>query len=335
MACRWARLSRDGKRVALDRVVLGNRDVYIRDLFNGAITRFTTDRSLDGIPVWSPNGSEIAFQSDRNGSYDIFVKSTAGTEPAKELLRAPGNQWALDWSRDGRWLLYFDGANAGDLWAMPMVGTDRTPVPIAHSPFRESDAALSPDGHWVAYPTNESGTTQIVVQSFPQAREKWSASVNGGLGPVWSANGRELFFVAPDGKLMVVPVQATSETFNYEAASALFQTRIVNTRPAQCNFPVLLGHGEQALVIPGGANVVVQTVENLLRRREVAGGFDDEHPVGSRTKHVQLPVGADVVDAGVRSGVGEEHQSLIEPEGEAVRHGHTFGQFARSGGSRR
>ena len=77
---------------------------------------------MDGYPVWSPNGSEIAFQSDRNGSYDIFVKSTAGTGPAKELLRAPGNQWALDWSRDGRWLLYFDGANAGDLWAMPMVG---------------------------------------------------------------------------------------------------------------------------------------------------------------------------------------------------------------------
>ena len=71
--------------------------------------------------------------------------------------------------------------------------------------------------------------TQIVVQSFPQAREKWSVSVNGGLGPVWSANGRELFFVAPDGKLMVVPVQATSETFNYNTASALFQTRIVNT----------------------------------------------------------------------------------------------------------
>ncbi len=229
---RRARLSADGKRLALDRVVLGNRDVYIRDLFNGATSRFTTDRSLDGFPVWSPNGSEIAFQSDRNGSFDILVKSTAGTGPEKELLRAPGNQWPLDWSRDGRWLLYADAANAGDLWAMPMVGQDRTPVPIARSTFAERDAALSPDGRWVAYPSNESGTNQIVVQSFPQAREKWSVSVNGGLGPVWSANGRELFFVAPDGKLMVVPVPATSEAFKYGAASALFQTRIVNTGSA-------------------------------------------------------------------------------------------------------
>ena len=226
---RRARLSRDGQRLALDRVVRGNRDVYIRDLFNGAITRFTTDRSQDGYPVWSPDGSEIAFQSDRNGSYDIFVKSAAGTEPEKELLRAPGNQWPLDWSDDGRWLLYYDAANAGALWAMPMVGVERTPVPIARSPFAESDAALSPDGHWVAYPSNESGTTQVVVQSFPQARGRWSVSVNGGLGPEWSANGSELFFVAPDGKLMVVPVRATSETFKYGAASALFQTRIVNT----------------------------------------------------------------------------------------------------------
>ena len=226
---RRARLSRDGQRVALDRAALGNRDVYIRDLFNGAITRFTTDRSMDGYPVWSPDGSEIAFLSDRNGSFDIFVKSTAGTGTAKQLLRAPGNQWALDWSRDGRWLIYLDGANAGDLWAMPMVGKDRTPVPITQSVFAEYDAALSPDGHWVAYPSNESGTAQIVVQSFPQATRKWSVSASGGLGPVWSANGKELFFVAPDGKLMAVPIRATAETFEYGAASALFQTRIVNT----------------------------------------------------------------------------------------------------------
>lgn len=227
---RRARLSADGKRLALDRVVLGDRDVYIRDLFNGALTRFTTDRSMDGLPVWSPDGGQIAFQSDRHGSYDIFVKPAAGIGPATELLKAPGSQWALDWSRDGRWLLYYDGANAGDLWAMPMTGQDHTPVPVARSQFAERDGALSPDGHWVAYPTNESGTTQVVVQSFPEPKAKWSVSANGGLGPVWSANGSELFFVAPDGKLMVVPVlQSTAETFKYGAASALFQTSIVNT----------------------------------------------------------------------------------------------------------
>jgi Tol biopolymer transport system component len=230
---RRIRLSPNGLRLALDGSVLGNRDVYIRDLFNGAITRFTTDRSMDGFPVWAPDGKAIAFQSDRYGSYDILVKSVAGTAPATAVVRAPGNQWPLDWSRDGRWLLYCDGANAGDLWAMPMMGQDRTPVPIANSIFAEQDGALSPDGHWVAYPTNESGTTQIVVQSFPEPKRKWSVSVNGGLGPVWSANGRELFFVAPDGRLMVVPIPTTaSDTSRNEPASALFQTRIVNTNIA-------------------------------------------------------------------------------------------------------
>ena len=87
---RWARLSRDGKRVALDRVVLGNRDVYIRDLFNGAITRFTTDRSLDGIPVWSPNGSEIAFQSDRNGSYRHLCEVDRGNRIREGAVESAG-----------------------------------------------------------------------------------------------------------------------------------------------------------------------------------------------------------------------------------------------------
>jgi Tol biopolymer transport system component len=252
---RRARLSADGKRLALDRTALGNRDIYIRDLFNGAMTRFTTDRAMDGFPVWSPSGREIAFESDRNGSLDIFVKSTAGTGPEEELLRAAGNQWALDWSRDGRWLLYVDGANAGDLWAMPMVGNDRTPIPIARSMFAELDGALSPDGHWVAFPSNESGTTQVVVQSFPKGTKRWQVSVNGGLGPEWSANGRELFFVAPDGRLMVVPVPPTSGTFLYGAASTLFQTRIANT-----SIPI---NGAEFAVSADGRFLVNESVDDV------------------------------------------------------------------------
>jgi Tol biopolymer transport system component len=252
---RKPRLSPDGKRLAVDRIVLGNRDVWIRDLANGAMTRFTTDRSLDGYPVWSPDGSEIAFLSDRHGSYDIFVKSSNGTGPEKELLRAAGNQWPLDWSRDGRWLLYYDAKNAGDLWAMPVVGEDRTPVPIAQSPFAESDAALSPDGRWVAYPSNDSGRAQIVVQSFPKATAKWQVSVTGGLGPVWSANGKELYFIAPDGKLTVVPVQATSADFKYGTAFALFQPRIVNTSIAS--------NGAEFVVAADGRTLVIEAVDDV------------------------------------------------------------------------
>ena len=252
---RRVRLSPNGKRLALDRVVLGNRDVWIRDLANGATTRFTAERSLDGIPVWSPDGSQIAFLSDRDGSYDIFMRPSSGAGSETTIVKAAGNQWPLDWSRDGRWLLYYDGANAGDIWAMPMVGTDRTPVPIAQSQFSEADAALSPDGRWVAYTSNDSGSNQIVVQPFPKATGKWQVSTTGGLGPVWSADGEELFFIAPDGRLMVTPIHAAALEFEYKTATALFQTRIVNTNIAI--------NGAEYVVAADGRILVTEAVDDL------------------------------------------------------------------------
>jgi Tol biopolymer transport system component len=135
-----------------------------------------------------------------------------------------------------------------------MVGADHTPVPIARSEFAEADAALSTDGRWVAYPSNESGSAQIVVQTFPKATAKWQVSANGGLGPVWSTDGKELFFVAPGGELMVVPVQTTSEGFKHGSASALFQTRIVNTG--------IPGNGAEFAVAADGRVLVNEAVDD-------------------------------------------------------------------------
>jgi len=226
---RVPRLSPDAHRLALDITLQGNRDVWIRDLSNGITTRFTADAALDGYPVWSPDGRHIAFQSDRRGSYDIYVKSTTNADDETAVLEAPGPQWPLDWSRDGRFLLYYDGANAGDLWALPMTGTDRAPIPVARSSFSEVDGVFSPDGKWVAFVTDESGTFQVVVQPFPTATAKWQVSTNGGIGPRWSANGAELYFVASDGKLMQAPVDGSTGMFTHGPASPLFQSRIVNT----------------------------------------------------------------------------------------------------------
>ena len=177
------------------------------DLARGAFTRFTFDAAADGFPLWAPDGSRIAFESTRTGSWDIWLKPSSGMGMEERLLGTPSNEWPLDWSMDGRFLLYYqDGGKTGaDLWALPMTGDDRNPIAVANTPFEEITGEFSPDGRWVAYETNESGRFEIVVQPFPNPTGKWQVSTSGGMRPRWRADGRELYFVALDGKLMAAP----------------------------------------------------------------------------------------------------------------------------------
>jgi len=218
-------VSPDGRRVAVDRTVSGNRDVWFIDLVRRGMTRFTFDPSVDGFPVWSPDGSQIAFESSRNGAMDMFVKPANSASTEQPLLKAPGNQWPEDWSSDGRYLLYFDAdPHNGDLMALPLTGADRTPIPVATTEFVEPTGAISPDGHWVAYDTNESGQFEVVVQAFPAAKGKWQVSTAGGSRPRWSRDGRELYFIGADGKLMAASVRVTGSGFEVGTPVALFQT---------------------------------------------------------------------------------------------------------------
>jgi serine/threonine protein kinase/Tol biopolymer transport system component len=217
-------VSRDGRRIAVDRAVGGNRDVWLVDVARRGLTRLTTDSGVDGFPVWSPDGSQIAFETSRNGAMDIFVKPANSASDEQGLLVASGSQWPLDWSADGRHLLYFDAdTHNGDLFALPMTGADRTAIPVATSDFTETTGAISPDGRWVAYDTNESGAFEVVVQAFPVAKGKWPVSTAGGSRPRWSHDGRELYFVGPDAKLMAAPVRTTGEGFDAGTPAALFQ----------------------------------------------------------------------------------------------------------------
>ncbi|MGQ0732287.1 MAG: protein kinase domain-containing protein [Acidobacteriota bacterium] len=219
-------LSPDGRRVVVDRTVLANRDVWLIDRTTGGLTRFTFDPAVDGYPVWSPDGSQIVFETNRRGDYDLYVKP-AGGAAERALLEAPRNQWPLGWSHDGRFLLYHDAANSGDLWALPMTGADRTPIAVATTAFVESDGALSPDGRWVGYQTNESGRFQIVVQPFPNATWKRQVSTRGAVSPRWSADGRELYYLALDGMLNAVAIKETETDLQAGLPLPLFQTRLV------------------------------------------------------------------------------------------------------------
>jgi Tol biopolymer transport system component len=221
-------LSPDGRRIAVTRIVQGNQDVWVIDALRGGATRLTFDPAFDAFAAWSPDGKRIAFESNRRGIYDLFTKSSTGTGDEELLLASPSPKLPSDWSLDGQFVLYQHGdpKNGWDLAAMPMMG-ERKPIVVVSAPFEERGGQFSPDGKWVAYQSNESGRFEIYVQPFPGPGDKWRVSIAGGTDTRWRADGQELFFLAPDGKLMAASVRASGTTFDAGPPAALFQTRMV------------------------------------------------------------------------------------------------------------
>jgi Tol biopolymer transport system component len=221
----YPELSPDGALAALLETVENNADVWLLDTVRGGKVRFTYDPSIDNAPVWSPDGQRIVFSSIRRGPYNLFI-GPSNRANAEVLLRdSPNNNYAQDWSRDGRFVLYGEsGPKTGrDLWALPMTDGDHKPIEIVKTQFDELNGQFSPDGRWVAYETNESGPFQIVVQPFPVASSKSQVSISGGSQPRWSADGKELYFIAPDGKMMAAQVNVSGGTFTASTPVALFQ----------------------------------------------------------------------------------------------------------------
>ena len=229
-APRYPELSPDGRRVAMDRTVQGNIDIWVRDLLRGGLTRLSFDAMGDVMPAWSPDGRRIAFTSSRTGINALYVKPADGSGAEQQLLDSPHTRVPQDWSRDGRWLLYYEAhpTTGRDLWAVDMTRPDHTPRVVANTPAEEVLAQVSPDGRWVAFQTNESGRFEVVVQSFPDAGGKWQVSTDGGVAPRWRTDGKELYFLAPDAKMMAVPVTAAGTSFSAGTPVALFPTRIVD-----------------------------------------------------------------------------------------------------------
>jgi Tol biopolymer transport system component len=224
-------LSPDGRRVAMVRTVENNQAVWLMDLVRGGFTRFTSDVAADFAPLWSPpDGAWIAFSSNRTGTNNLYLKpSNSNLAGPEELLReTQNNKLPQDWSKDGRFLLYveFGLKMTRDLWALEMTGKERKPRVVVNTQFEERMGQFSPDGRWVAYETNESGQFEIVVQPFPEPSDKWPVSTSGGNQPRWRADGKEIYFIAPDGMLMGVPITTHGSTFQAGAPMALFPTRI-------------------------------------------------------------------------------------------------------------
>ncbi len=220
------RISPDGNRVALDITDprSGNTDVWIYQASGGIPSRFTSNPSLDTTPAWSPDGSRIVFNSLRQGHPDLYEKNSNGAGDDEPILVSTRTKYPLDWSRDGRLILFraIDENSNFELWYLP--AGQKEPVPYLKSTFGVSHGQFSPDQKWVAYASNESGTWEVYVAPFPGPGGNWKVSAAGGSEPRWRADGKELFYLAPDGKLMAVAVNE-GPPFEAGAAAALFQTR--------------------------------------------------------------------------------------------------------------
>lgn len=221
----YALVSPDGTAVGETKTdpQTGKSDIWLYDLERDATTLLTHNtRQNDGF-VWSPDGKEIAFRSWRSGVANLFLKATNGTGNEQVLDDAPGNKRIWDWSRDGRYIIEDRGETGAkrEIWILPRFG-DRRPFRYEQSDSNEWWAKLSPDGQWLAYKSNADKRPEIYVSAFPVPQGRWRVSTNGTLsGPVWGRNGRELFFVGADHKMMAVEIKPGSK-FSAGAPTEMF-----------------------------------------------------------------------------------------------------------------
>ncbi len=217
-------ISPDGKRVLGDHLSGG---VWVLELATGVTTRLGFDAAgMD--PVWSNDGKYVAWF--RPGG--IYREAVNGAGENQLLLKSDLLSVPKSWSPDGRYLIYAQvnpATGSADLFALPVAG-DRRPLVLADTPANEDQGQFSPDGRWVAYTSNESGLSEIYVIPFPPTPNggRWMVSRGGGVQPRWRRDGRELFYISPEGTMMAVPVSATP-VFEAGTPQALFNTDMVDT----------------------------------------------------------------------------------------------------------
>jgi eukaryotic-like serine/threonine-protein kinase len=229
------RLSVDDQRFVISRFdpQTGHNDIWLSDEAGGNATPFTFDPANDIFPVWSPDRSRIVWSSNREGPYNLYQKAASGAGQDVLLFKSDYYKFPTDWSRNGRFIIYrqIDPKTKYDVWVLPVNGTVgpisgvQQPFPFLQTAANEAAATLSPDGQWIAYSSDESGRYEVYVQSFPGGGSKRKVSTGGGIGPHWRDDGKELFYHAPDGKLMAVEVKVGA-SFAARTPVPLFEFRV-------------------------------------------------------------------------------------------------------------
>jgi Tol biopolymer transport system component len=224
-------LSPDGIRLAVK--VAGDqpatRDIWVRDLSRHVSSRLTFSPSDEGWPVWSPDGTRIAYVFDVRGASPLMIQAANGVGVVDSVAFNSGNLFGLyDWSGAANTILFgcISASSGIDIWAMPL-DAPRAARPLLQSPFDERSGRLSPDGRWLAYSSDESGRDEVCVVSYPHAGGKWQVSTAGGGFPQWRADGKELFFQGADESIMAAAIGGGP---SFEAGAPKFLFKIALAR---------------------------------------------------------------------------------------------------------
>jgi serine/threonine protein kinase len=230
-----AEISPDGLRVAMHRQMPGNIDLWVLDLMRDISSRLTSDPAVEGFAIWSPDGTRLVFSEPAG----LSTISAAGTGASRPLWRSGARPIPLDWSPDGRFILvraYKANNTDMDVHALPLTA-DATmagePIPVANTSAEEREARFSADGRWIVYQSNETGRFEVYLRPFQAPGEKVRVTANGGMQARWPRQtGKELFYMALDGTLMVVPVvlPASGSAPDVAMPSALFSTNLLTAQ---------------------------------------------------------------------------------------------------------
>jgi eukaryotic-like serine/threonine-protein kinase len=258
-------ISPDEKSVAFAYTAYQTRagvDIWLRDLVRGTDTRFTAG-GQNFAPLWSPTGDRIAFLSrvfvnDGKSGFGLYNKSASGSGPAERLIDLGQSPGVSQWSRDGRFIVYSDTGEKSqlDLWILPVSESERKPIRFLQTEFNEFLGQLSPDSRWMAYTSDESGRPEVYVRPFPPSDGKWKISTAGGEQPRWRSDGKELFYVAADGKMVAAPVKPTVGprlSFDVAVPEPLFESHITSSLARLNLFQYdVTSDGKRFLVVTSG-----------------------------------------------------------------------------------
>lgn len=246
------RLSPDGERIVVSQPDANgiNMDIWLYEIRRDKWARFTFDAANDRSPIWSPDGKTIVFASNRNKRFDLFQRASNGEGNEELLLKSGQSKTPSDWSNDGKYIAYHT-INPYDIWILPInpsgQGNEQKPFVFLQTEFTENHATFSPDGRWIAYQSDESGSAEIYIRPFPGPGGKWQVSTAGGTRPRWREDGKELFFVETNFRLMSAQINLGISTVQVGAVQSLFNIGFVATAPIMLDLYDVTRDGQRFL----------------------------------------------------------------------------------------